>query len=72
MNRLITPRDWQAEALKRAADDSADTATAMQALVDAKRFGMLADCIDTLTHELAHALKRIERHEDQYPELADY
>lgn len=46
-SRLLTPRDWQAEATVRAAKLTG-TPEGERALVEAKRYGMLADELDRL------------------------
>lgn len=46
-SRLLTPRDWQAEAIAFAADNLG-TPEGRRALVEAKRYGALADEIERL------------------------
>lgn len=50
---LLTPRDWQAEALVRAAS-LMGTPEGARVLVEAKRYGALASQIERLTGEIAH------------------
>lgn len=47
MNPLLTPRDWQAQA-QREAQELLGTPEGAAKLVEAKRYGMLADEIDRL------------------------
>lgn len=58
-NHLLTPRDWQAEATVRAAKLTGSPEGAL-ALVEAKRYGMLADEIERLrADDAASGLRRV-------------
>lgn len=56
-NKLLTPRDWQAEATIRAAK-LAGTPEGAAALVEARRYGMLADELDRLAAQASDGGKK--------------
>ena len=56
VNRLLTPRDWQAMA-QREASELLGTPEGAAKLAEAKRYGLLADEIERL-RELAEAVLR--------------
>ena len=57
---LLTPRDWQAQALREAAE-CLGTHAGVEALVAAKRYGALADEIDNLKAQLEDRAKDTAR-----------
>lgn len=57
MNPLLTPRDWQAQA-QREAQELIGTPECAAKLVEAKRYGMLADEIERLSLTLRRFQKQ--------------
>ena len=57
---LITPRDWQAEALAFAARELG-TPEGRRAMIETNRYGALADQVESLRRERDAALANIER-----------
>jgi hypothetical protein len=55
MSRLLTPRDWQAQA-QREANELLGTPEGAAKLVEAKRYGMLADELERLNETINNAI----------------
>ena len=65
MSQLLTPRDWQAQA-QREASELLGTPEGAAKLVEAKRYGALADEIERLSACLSKANESTEHFERQW------